>query len=406
MGTLSQQGFAADFIPASAVAKFAPLEHYYPDSKTAPMADAVSGVPAISLKAEPSSEIIARQEQISSEAAQSGNNRSQSSVQRAISRQNSVLSQNHYAPRDNNVFKGEPARFVGNELWTGHTAHFASPLVTVNRKFSLSSGNRFEGLGSRAKNRWTIPWERFPNKDLLRILSLQAQLRNLPHWNITILIAKRPQWLMLFPDVPAISLKAEPSSEIIARQEQISSEAPQAGNNRSQSSVQRAISRQNRVLSQNHYTPRDNSVFQGEPARFVGNELWTGHTAHFASPLVTVNRKFSLSSGNRFEGLGLARKIGGHTVGTLSQQGFAADFIPASAVAKFAPLESYHPDSKTAPMADAVSGVPAISLKAEPSSGIIARQEQISFEAAQAGNNRSQSSVQQAVERQNSIPVR
>ena len=99
MGTLSQQGFAADFIPASAVAKFAPLEHDYPDSKTAPMADAVSGVPVISPKAEPSSEVIARREQISSEAAQSGNNRSQSSVQRAVDRQNSSLSQITPEPR-------------------------------------------------------------------------------------------------------------------------------------------------------------------------------------------------------------------------------------------------------------------------------------------------------------------
>ena len=145
--------------------------------------------------------------------------------------------------------------------------------------------------------------------------------------------------------VPVISPKAEPSSEVIARREQISSEAAQPGNNRSQSSVQRAISRQNSVLSQNNYGSQDNNVFQGEPAQFGGNEHWTGHTAHFAAPLVTINRKFSLSSGNRFEGLGLGRKITDRTVGTLSQQGFAADFIPASAVAKFAPLEHNYPDS-------------------------------------------------------------
>ena len=104
-------------------------------AKTAPMADAVSGVPVISPKAEPSSEVIARREQISSEAAQSGNNRSQNSVQRAISRQNSVLSQNNYGSQDNNVFKGEPARFVGNELWTGHTPILHPRLLQSTVKF-------------------------------------------------------------------------------------------------------------------------------------------------------------------------------------------------------------------------------------------------------------------------------
>ena len=308
------------------------------------MADAVSGVPVISPKAEPSSEVIARREQISSEAAQAGNNRSQSSVQRAISRQNSVLSQNNYGSQDNNVFKGEPARFGGNELWTGHTAHFASPLVTINRKFSLSSGNRFEGLGLGRKitdrTVGTLSQQGFA-ADFIPA-SAVAKFAPLEHDYPD---SKTAPMADAVSGVPAISPKAEPSSEVIARREQISSEAAQSGNNRSQSSVQRAISRQNSVLSQNNYGSQDNNVFKGEPARFAGNELWTGHTPHFASPLVTVNRKISLSSGNRFEGLGLGRKITDRTVGTLSQQGFAADFIPASAVAKFAPLEHNYPDS-------------------------------------------------------------
>ena len=158
--------------------------------------------------------------------------------------------------------------------------------------------------------------------------------------------------------VPVISPKAEPSSEVIARQEQIPSEAAQPGNKRAQSSVQRAINRQNNMLSHKHYEPRDNNIFKGEPSGFAGNAPGTGHASYFGAPLVTVNRKFALSSGNRFEGLGIGRKIADLTAGTLSQQGFAADFVPASAMTKIAPREHYYPDSKTVPMVDAVPGVP------------------------------------------------
>ena len=300
------------------------------------MADAVPGVPVIGPKAEPSSEVIARREQISSEAAQSGNNRSQNSVQRAISRQNSVLSQHNYGSQDNKVFQGEPARFVGNELGTGHTAHFKSPLVTINRKISLSSGSRFEGLGLGRKitgrTVGTLSQEGFA-ADIIpasAVPKFAPQEHDYPD-------SKTVPMADAVSGVPVISPKAEPSSEVIARREQISSEAAQSGNNRSQNSVQRAISRQNSVLSQNNYGSQDNKVFQGEPARFGGNELWTGHTAHFTSPLVTINRKISLSSGNRFEGLGLGRKITGRTVGTLSQQGFAADYYPCKRSCEICP---------------------------------------------------------------------
>jgi hypothetical protein len=397
VGTLSQQGYAADFIPESAVTKNSPLEYNYADSKTAPMVDAVSGVSAISLKAEPSSEIIARQQQFPSEAVQSGNNRSRSSVQRAVSRQNSVLAQKD----DNNVFRSEAVRFAGNELWSGLAPHFVSPLVTVNRKFSLTSGNRFEGLGIGRKiaglTAGTLSQQGFASNFIPE--SAITRFAPLEHYFTDSKTTPRADTVS---GVPVISPKAEPSSEIIARRERISSEAAQSGNNRSQSSVQRAVSRQNSVLSQNNYGYQDNNVFKGEPSRFAGNDLWTGHTTHFASPLAIVNRKFSLSSGNRFEGLGLGRKIAGRSEGTLSQQGSAADFIPASADMKLAPLEHYYPDSKTAPIADAVSVVPVISRKAEPLSENIGRQEQTLSEAAQSGNNRSQSSVQRAVDRQNS----
>ncbi len=400
----SQKDFILNPAFETPVARFALLEHYNADSKTAPRADAVSGVPAISLKAEPSSEIIARQQQISSAAAQSGNNRSQSSVQRAISRHTGLLFQKHYEPCDNNVFKGEPSRFAGNELWTGNTLHFASPFVTVNRKFSLSSGNRFEGLGLGRKIAdravGTLSQQGFA-ADFIPA-SAVARFALLEHYNAD---SKTSPRAAAVSGVPVISRKAEPSSENIGRQEQISSEVVMVGNDRVPSSVQRAISRHTCVLSQQRYEPRDNNIFKEEPARSAGNELWTGHTLHFASPFVTVNRKFSLSSGNRFEGLGLGRKIAGRTAGTLSQQGYAADFITTDTLARFNSPEPYYPERKTAPRADAVSGVPIISAKAEPSSGIIARQQQIPSGAVQSGTNRAQSSVQQTVERQHSSPV-
>jgi hypothetical protein len=321
-------------------------------------------------------------------------------VQRAVNRQNNVLSRNNYVAQDSNALKGEPARFVGNELWTGHTSHFASPLVTVKRKFSLSSGRRFEGLGLGRKiadrTVGTLSQQGYA-ADFIPANAV-AKFAPLEHYNPD---GKTASMADAVSGVPAISRKAESSSGIIARQEQILSEAAQPGNNRSQNSVQRAVNRQNNVLSRNNYGSQDSNALKGKPAPFAGNELWTGHTSHFASSPITVKRKFSLSAGRRFEGLGIGRKIADRTVGTLSQQGYAADFIPANAAAKFAPLEHYSPDGKTAPMADAVSGVPAISRKAEPSSGIIARQEQTLSEDVQPGNNRSQSSVQRAVDRQN-----
>ncbi|MDD5320655.1 MAG: hypothetical protein PHD43_08620 [Methylococcales bacterium] len=399
----SQRDFILNPAFETPVARFALLEHYNADSKTPPKADAVSGVPAISLKAEPSSEIIAREQQISSAAAQSGNNRSQSSVQRAISRHTGLLCQTHYEPRDNNVFKGEPSRFAGNELWTGNTLYFASPFVTVNRKFSLPSGNRFVGLGLGRKIAGRIVGTLSQPGYAADFIPPSAitKLALLEHYNADSKTAPRADAVS---GVPAISLKAEPSSEIIAREQQISSAAAQSGNNRSQSSVQRAISRHTGLLCQTHYEPRDNNIFKGEPSRFAGNELWTDdHTHYFASPFVTVNRKFSLSSGSRFEGFGLGRKIAGLTEGTLSQPGYTADFIPASAITKLALLEHYNADSKTAPRADAVSGVPVISRKAEPSFNNIGRQEQTSSEFTQSSKNRAPSSMQRAISRHTGV---
>ncbi|MFZ2168858.1 MAG: hypothetical protein WAW61_04380 [Methylococcaceae bacterium] len=395
--TLSQQGFAADFMPARSITKFAPQKYDYPESKTVPMADAVSEIPSVSPKAEPSSEKITRQ-QISFESPQSRNNHAQSSMQRAIRRQNNVF----HEPRGNNEVRRNQIQFFGNQPGTGHTDHFSSPLITINRKFSLPSGNRFEGLGLGRKiaerTLGTLSQQGFA-ADFIPASAI-AKLAPLEH---SYPGSKTAPIVNSASRFPAISPKAEPSSEMKAWQQQISPEAAVSlGDNRLQSSVQRAVSRQNSVFPQNQYQHLENNVVTGEPLRFFGNQPWTRHTDHFSSPLITINRKFSLSSGNRFESLGLGRKIAGHTVGTLSQHGLAADFIPASPVTKFAPLEHNFPASKTAPMTDGISETTVISPKAEPSSEIIARQQQISSDTVQSETNHSQSSVQRAVDRQSS----
>jgi hypothetical protein len=259
------------------------------------MADAVFGVPAISTKAEPAFEVIARREQVLSEAAQVGDNCSQSSVQRAINRQNSVLSRNHSGSQDNKLLQGEPAQFGGNELWTGHTDHVpvvSSKAEVIARREQVPSeaaqvvNNRSQSSVQRAISRQNnvLSHNHYSSQDNNLLQGEPAQFGG------------NELWTGHTAHVPVISPKAESTSEVIARREQLPSVAAQVGNNHSQSSVQRAISRQNSVLPQNHYGSQDNRVFQGEPARFGSNELLTYQTSHVPVISPKVNPSFEVVS--------------------------------------------------------------------------------------------------------------
>ncbi|WP_292986909.1 hypothetical protein [Nitrosomonas sp.] len=352
VGRQSQKRAILSSVSGNSGDRFTLLDHNYVDDKMASMADSDFELAAINAKAEPSSGLNTRQQQISTEAGRSGSNRLQNPVQRAIVRQDSGLAQKHYESRDNNIYKGKAAAFSRSAPGAKHTSHFASPL------------------------------------------------EHSYHGRKTVSVAVSDSGLS------AINAKAELSSEMNTRQQQISTEADRPGSNRLQSLLQRAIVRQDSGLAQKHYEFRDNNIYKGKTAAFSRNAPGAKHISHFVSPLVTVSRKFALSSDSKFEGLGTGRKIAEDMAGVSSEQGPVGGLKPVSAIAKFFPPDDHnYVDDKMVSVADSDSGLSAISTKAEPSSGLNVRQQQILTEVGRLENNLSQSSMQRAVARQNNIPA-
>lgn len=209
------------------VAKFNPLEQYHPDNKTPDNKTNLSPgqnsqVSVIDFK----TVAMPQPHQIATDNSRPDETHFHPSVQRAVSRQLGALPTKKNGIPDYKLFQGKLAQFHHNERWAGKNLAFARPLNTVQRKLSLSS---------------VLSRDVTPESPIVKSVLLK---HNIPETKIPGLAGGADS------SSSSIGHTTMAASQPVVQQEQISRENKHQGKSDSLASVQRAVERQNGILSQ------------------------------------------------------------------------------------------------------------------------------------------------------------